>query len=96
MAINPDGRKLVATGNFRQVAGQAEIPTRSSRTICSGAQATLDPWYYPPFASACSSTHPRRIAYLQGVDFSPDGNYFSVAATGQIPRVPADSVRDRV
>ena len=35
---------------------------------------------------ACSSTHPRRIAYLQGVDFSPDGAHFSVAATGQIPR----------
>ncbi len=55
----------------------------------SGATATLDGWYYPRFASACSSTHPRRIAYLQGVDFSPNGAHFSVAATGQIPR-PGD------
>ncbi len=84
MAINPQGTRLVATGNFRQVAGQAR--SRLFVANISGAQATLDPWYYPRFASSCSSTHPRRIAYLQGVDFSPTGSHFSVAATGQIPR----------
>lgn len=84
MAINPQGTRLVATGNFRQVAGQAR--SRLFVANIDGAQATLDPWYYNRFASACSSTHPRRIAYLQGVDFSPTGSHFSVAATGQIPR----------
>ena len=89
MAINPQGTKLVATGNFRQVGGSAR--SRLFVADLTGPQATLDPWYYEPFARACSSTHPRRIAYLQGVDFSPDGNHFSVAATGQIPRVrPAE------
>jgi hypothetical protein len=87
MAVNPAGTRLVATGNFRQVAGQAR--SRLFVANLSGAQATLDPWYYPRFASPCSSTHPRRIAYLQGVDFSPTGSHFSVAATGQIPR-PGD------
>ena len=52
----------------------------------TGGQATLDDWYYPRFASNCSSTHTRRIAYLHGIDFSPDGTYFAVVATGQIPR----------
>jgi hypothetical protein len=84
MSVNPQGTRLVATGNFRQVAGQAR--SRLFVANVSGAQATLDPWYYDRFASPCSSTHPRRIAYLQGVDFSPTGSHFSVAATGQIPR----------
>ncbi|MGH3347905.1 MAG: delta-60 repeat domain-containing protein [Nocardioides sp.] len=84
MSVNPQGTRLVATGNFRQVAGQAR--SRLFVADVSGAQATLDPWYYNRFASACSSSHPRRIAYLQGVDFSPDGQHFSVAATGQVPR----------
>lgn len=84
MAINPQGTKLVATGNFRQVAGQSR--TRLFVADLTGSKATLDPWYYPRFASSCSSDHPRRIAYLQGVDFAPDGTWFAVAATGQISR----------
>ncbi len=84
MAVNAQGTRLVATGNFRQVAGQPR--SRLFVANVAGAQATLDPWYYNRFASACSSTHPRRIAYLQGVDFSPTGSHFSVAATGQVPR----------
>ena len=82
-AINPAGTKLVATGNFRKVSGQDR--TRLFIANLTGPVATLDAWYYPGFAKACSSTHPRRIAYLQGVDFSPDGSYFVVTATGQIP-----------
>jgi len=87
MAINPQGTRLVATGNFRQVAGQAR--SRLFVANVSRARARLAPWYYNRFASPCSSTHPRRIAYLQGVDFSPSGTHFSVAATGQISR-PGD------
>lgn len=88
-AINPAGTKLVATGNFRMVGGESRM--RLFMVDLTGASATLDPWYYPGFAKDCSATHPRRIAYLQGVDFSPDGTYFVVAATGQIPKDrPAD------
>jgi hypothetical protein len=84
MAINPQGTKLVATGNFMHVSGQAR--SRLFVADLSGANATLDPWYYTPFSRSCSSTNPRRIAYLQGVDFSPDGTYFVVTATGQVSR----------
>ena len=83
LAINPAGTKLVATGNFMTVSGQSRA--RLFIANLTGPVATLDPWYYPGFAKACSSTHPRRIAYLQGVDFSPDGDFFVVTATGQIP-----------
>ncbi len=88
-AINPAGTKLVATGNFMTVSGQSRA--RLFVADLTGPAATLDPWYYPGFAKQCASTHPRRIAYLQGVDFSPDGSYFVVTATGQIPKDrPAD------
>ena len=87
MAINPAGTRLVASGNFMRVAGQAR--SRLFVANISGAQATLDPWYYDRFASPCATDHPRRIAQLHGVDFSPTGSHFSVAATGQIPR-PGD------
>ena len=84
MAINPAGTRLVAAGNFMQVNGQNR--SRLFVANVSGAQATLDPWYYSGFATPCSSNSPRRIAQLNGVDFSPTGSHFSVAATGQIPR----------
>lgn len=88
IAINPDGTKLVATGNFQTVQGQSR--TRLFVAGLTGSNATLDPWYYPGFAKPCASTHSFRIAYLKGVDFSPDGAYFVVVATGQIPKFKED------
>ncbi|MDQ3662402.1 MAG: hypothetical protein M3454_15365 [Actinomycetota bacterium] len=81
LAIDPSGTKLVATGNFLTVDGQAR--SRLFVANLGRAAATLDDWYYPGFAQPCASDEPRRVAYLQGVDFSPDGAYFVVAATGE-------------
>ena len=50
MAVNPHGTRLVATGNFMRVAGRPAAG--SSWPTSPAAQATLDPWYYPRFASA--------------------------------------------
>ena len=83
IAINPAGNRLIATGNFQTARGQSR--TRFFMADLSGPTAQLAAWYYPGFAKPCASTHPRRIAYLQGVDFSPDGTYFVITATGQIP-----------
>ena len=44
----------------------------------------------PGFAKPCTSTVARRIAYLQGVDWSPSGDSFDVTATGQIPLNKSD------
>lgn len=82
-SISPDGTRLVATGNFRQVAGQLRV--RAFMLDLTGSKAQLAPWYFDSFTKPCASTAPRRIAYLQGIDFSPDGDYFVVVATGQIP-----------
>lgn len=82
-AVDPAEGKLIATGSFQTVAGQPRV--RFFMADLGPATATLDSWYYQPFTKPCTSTSPRRIAYLQGVDFSPDGSYFVVTATGQVP-----------
>jgi hypothetical protein len=92
LAINPAGTKLVATGNFRTVGAPLGTFNRTRLFVAdiTGPKAQLDPWYYPGFAQPCASTHPRRIAYLQGVDFDPTGSYFVVTATGQVPASSED------
>lgn len=88
-AINPQGTKLVATGNFTNVSGQLRKHLFVADLTDPNA-AQLDPWYYPGFAKRCWSVNIRRVAYLQGVDFSPDGEHFVVAATGFVTYVPED------
>lgn len=88
IAVAPAGNRLVAVGNFQTVKGASR--TRLFVLNITGSKASLDPWYYPGFAKPCASTAPRRIAYLQSADFSPDSSYFVVTATGQIPLSTAD------
>lgn len=87
-AVDPAKRRLVATGNFQTVAGQQR--TRFFMLNLGDKSGELADWYYPGFAKRCSSTSARRIAYLQGIDWSPDGRYFTVTATGQIPAQRSD------
>ena len=82
IAINPAGTKIVATGNFQTVADKRRTRLFVAELTCP--TATLDRWYYPGFAKPCGSRVARRIAYLQGVDFAPDGRYFVVTATGGV------------
>jgi hypothetical protein len=87
-AIDNAQQRLAVTGNFSTVSGQPR--SRLFVATLGANQATLSPWYYPGFTKPCSSTSSRRIAYLQGVDFSPDGQFLDVAATGQVPVSRAD------
>ena len=75
--------KLAAVGNFATVNGQQR--SRFFMLTLGSGGSSLSSWYYNSFATPCATDHPRRIANLQGVDFSPNGDYVSVAATGQIP-----------
>ncbi len=82
-AVSPDGSQLIASGNFQTVAGE---PRGKLFVADLGAdEATLDEWYYEPLGDPCATTSPRRVANLQGVDYSPDGSHFAVVATGQVP-----------
>ncbi len=75
-AVSNDGTRLVAIGNFT-------APHPRAFMVDLGATATLDAWYYQPFSHSCElpKVYP---AYLRDVDFSPDGSYFVVVATGYV------------
>ncbi len=88
IAVDPAGTRLVAVGNFLTVNGQ--VRNRAFMLDLGVSSATLAPWYYDDFTKDCSTDHPRRVAYLQGVDFGPDGSYFVMAATGQVPETRAE------
>jgi hypothetical protein len=77
VAISPDGTRLVATGNFATVNGQSR---KRAFALNLGATATLNTWHAPRFDVNCRSQ--TRQTSAQGVDFSPDGTYFVIVATG--------------
>jgi hypothetical protein len=92
-SVSPDRTRLVATGNFTKVNGVARrgfvMMTLPSTTTPA---PSVNSWYYPGFSKECKATADNdawRKAYLRGIDWSPDGRYFSVAATGRIS-FPAD------
>ena len=83
-AVDPAGTRLVAIGNFTTVAGQARS---RAFMLTMGTTAELNDWYYQPLTKMCMGASVP--AYLRDVDFSPDGSYFVVVATGYIPAAPS-------
>jgi hypothetical protein len=80
-AVNPAGTRLVAVGNFTTVGGQTRY---RAFMLTLGATASVNAWYYPLLRNLCRST--RATDYLRDVDFSPDGSWFAVVSTGNIPQ----------
>ena len=76
--VSPDGSKLAIIGNFMKVNG-LDRP-QAALIDLSTSPATLANWetdrYIPPCFSNAFDT------YMRDVDFSPDGSYFVIAATG--------------
>jgi hypothetical protein len=81
-AVNPAGTRLVAVGNFTGVGGRSQY--RAFMADLGPTSASLDPWSYQPLANMCRGSN--LPAYLRDVDFSPDGSYFVIVATGYIPQ----------
>jgi hypothetical protein len=77
IAVSPNGTRLVATGNFATVNGQGR---KRAFMLNLGPTATLSTWHAPRFDEDCFVFS--RRASAQGVDFSPDGTYFVIVATG--------------
>lgn len=75
--VSPDGRQLVAIGNFKKVDGQ----TRDQVAMwdLSGSRATLRNWSVPRYQAQCSKGFD---SYIRDVDISPDGTYFVIVGTG--------------
>ena len=76
--VTTDGSKLVIIGNFMQVNGQPHPQVALidlSTTPASVANWETDLYAPPCFSNAFDT-------YMRDVDFSPDGTYFVIAATG--------------
>ena len=81
-SVDPSGTHLVAVGNFTSVGGAAR--SRVFMLDLGADSASLASWYYQPFQNNCRAGG-ALLEYVHDVDFSPDGSYFVVAATGYIP-----------
>jgi hypothetical protein len=87
-AVSPNGKRLVAVGNFTTVAGRER--DRAFMLRLRSKAARLSPWWYEPLGRQCASGGPTRLPYLQDVDFAPSGRYFVVVSTGYIVPSPTD------
>ncbi|HEX5016017.1 MAG TPA: hypothetical protein VFX15_00350 [Actinomycetes bacterium] len=81
-AVSPNHRRLVAVGNFTSVDGQSRW--RAFMLDLRKDKATLNPWSYAPLQRECAASS--IPAYLKDVDFSPDGTYFVLVASGFVPQ----------
>ena len=77
--VTPDGRELVAVGNFTSVAGQ---PREQIAILdLKPAPVALSDWSTQKYVMQCAD---RFDTYIRDVDISPDGSYFVVVTTGAI------------
>src|SRR3954447_14411190 len=75
---SPDGKALMAIGNFTQVGGQYR--PNIVRIDLTTSPATVSPWFTDMYRyGQCSSSYD---TYIRDVDWSPDGSYFVTVATG--------------
>lgn len=79
MDITPDGTRMVIIGDFKTVDG---LPRDQIAMLdLTGAQAVVrTDWATHGYEAACYSW--AYDSYIRDVQFSPDGTYFVVAATG--------------
>jgi hypothetical protein len=85
-AVDPAGTRLVGIGNFTAVGGASHI--RAFMMNLSASGSAVSTWNYAPLNNPCSST--AAVAYLRDVDFSTDGGFFVLVATGYV--APAGTI----
>jgi hypothetical protein len=78
--VSADGSRLAAVGNFATVGGQSRVQVAVLDT--SGATATVAPWFTDRYDRAHNSCAGVFDTFTRDVDFSPDGSYFVISATG--------------
>ncbi len=79
MAVNPAGTRAVVIGNFKNVDGQ--LHDQVVMIDLDGASAAIDPnWNTQQFTARCSSG--AFDTYVTDVQYSADGSYFAITATG--------------
>lgn len=84
-AVSPDGKRLVAIGNFTQAGPRAG---NQVAMLSLGARANVvKSWATRRYAPSCA---PKFASYMRGVDFAPNGRSFVIVTTGGRFRDPSD------
>ena len=79
MDISPDGTRAVVVGDFKNANGA--VHDQIVMIDLTGSSAVVDPnWNTNEFTAPCASN--AFDTYVEDVDFSPDGSYFAIVATG--------------
>jgi hypothetical protein len=79
MDVTADGSQLVAVGNFSTVGGQ---PRSQLAVLNTTGTASLATWATNRYDAAHNNCAAVFDTFMRDVDFSPDGTYFAVTATG--------------
>ena len=77
LALSPKGDRLVIDGTFLKVAGHSRPQVAVVYTTT--AKPGLASWSTTRFSPRCNTT---QDTYTYGIDFSPGGKYFAIAASG--------------
>jgi hypothetical protein len=77
--VTSDGSKLVAVGNFSTVGGQPRSQLAVLNTTGTASVASWATNRYDADHNDCAGVFD---TFMRDVDFSPDGSYFAVTATG--------------
>jgi PKD repeat protein len=80
--VTADGSRMAVLGNFRTVDGQTRVQVALLDLTTS--PASLTSWRTSRFEIKCGSSSNTKFD-VRDVDFSPDGGYFVIAATGGHP-----------
>jgi hypothetical protein len=85
--VSPDGTRLAAIGNFSTAGGLARAQIAVLDT--SGPTATVSTWATNRFDRDHNDCAGVFDTFTRDIDFSPDGSYFVVSATGAFAGGPA-------
>jgi hypothetical protein len=77
--LSPNGKRLLAEGNFTSVAGKGRRQIFMLNLDVSHGPATLTPWYSTMFNGQCI---PHEAFYVRDAAWSPDGKTIYTASTG--------------
>jgi hypothetical protein len=79
--MSPDGRKLVAIGNFTRVGGQTR-PNAAVLDVAANGTATTTAWRTNGYQHDTCGARSSYETFTYDVDMSPDGSYFVIVTTG--------------
>lgn len=82
IAINPQHTAAALIGNFTTVRGATHKDVVVLNIDGTGGVSSVSSWNAPTYLDASQSKCNPKDTWARGVDWSPDGQYFDIAASG--------------